>query len=434
MSGSRRRVVITGIGAATPLGLTAHDTWKNVIEGRSGIATVTLTDMTGSPVTIAGEVKGFDPHLAVGPFRPGPDMEITQAMSTKDIRKFGRFVHLAMVAGLEAYGDSGLDPHRQRIDAHRMGVNIGVGMGGLNEIEEVHNDFLAKGYRRVTPFFIPMVIANMASGQLAITLNLQGSNLCNVTACTSSAHSLGESFRQIQRGDMDVIVAGGAEAVVGRLGIAGFASMKALSTRNDAPEKASRPWDRDRDGFVMGEGACITILEEYEHARKRGAKIYAEIKGYGLSSDAYHITSPSPEGEGGARAMRMALSDAGLNPEQIAYINAHGTSTPAGDLEEARAVARTFPRSSEHLNVSSTKSMTGHLLGAAGAIESMFCALAIRDGVIPPTINLDNPDPACADLKLDFTPLRAVEKRVDYALSNSFGFGGTNASLIFGRV
>lgn len=434
MSNSPRRVVVTGIGAVTPLGLSAHDTWKSAVEGKSGIGTITLTDMTGSPVTIAGEVKGFDPHRAVGPFKPTPDSEITQAMSTKDIRKFGRFVHLALVAGLEAYGDSELDQHRQKINPHRMGVNIGVGMGGLNEIEDVHNDFLAKGYRRVTPFFIPMVIANMASGQLAITLNLQGSNLCNVTACTSSAHSLGESFRQIQRGDMDIIVAGGAEAVVGRLGIAGFASMKALSTRNDAPEKASRPWDRDRDGFVMGEGACVTILEEYEHAKRRGAKIYGEIKGYGLSSDAYHITSPSPEGEGGARAMKLALADARLNPEQIAYINAHGTSTPAGDTEEARAIARTFPRAPEHLHVSSTKSMTGHLLGAAGAIEAIFSILAIRDGVIPPTINLDNLDPDCASLKIDFTANRAVRKRIDYALSNSFGFGGTNGSLIFGRV
>ena len=339
-----------------------------------------------------------------------------------------------MAAGLEAYGDSGLDPIRDRLDSQRMGINIGVGMGGLNEIEDVHNDFLAKGYRRVTPFFIPMVIANMASGQLSIMLNLRGVNLCNVTACSSSAHALGESFRQIQRGDVDVMIAGGAEAVVGRLGIAGFAAMRALSTRNDAPEKASRPWDRDRDGFVMGEGACVLVLEEYEFAKKRGAKIYGEIVGYGLSGDAYHMTTPSPEGEGGARAMRLALADAGLNPEQIGYVNAHGTSTPAGDAEEARAISRTFPNAAKHLRISSTKSMTGHLLGAAGAIEAMFSLLAIRDGRIPPTINLDHLDPACAELKLDFTAHHAVDCRLDYALSNSFGFGGTNGTLIVGRV
>lgn len=434
MPSMAKRVVITGLGAVTPLGLSAPASWKSAVEGRSGIGTITSTDMTGSPVTIAGEVKGFEPTAPCGPFKPTSQSTITQVMSTKDIRKFGRYVHLAVAAGLEAYGHSGLDSCRDKVNPHRMGVNIGVGMGGLNEIEEVHNDFLAKGYRRVTPFFIPMVIANMASGQLAILLNLQGSNLCNVTACTSSAHSLGESFRAIQRGDMDVIFAGGAEAVVGRLGIAGFSAMKALSTRNDAPERASRPWDRDRDGFVMGEGACVLILEELEHARRRGAKILGEIKGYGLSSDAYHITSPSPEGEGGARAMKMALQDAGLNPEQIGYINAHGTSTPAGDVEEARAVARTFPNASKHLHLSSTKSMTGHLLGAAGAIEAMFGLFTIREGVIPPTINLENLDPACAELKLDFTANRPVEKKVDYVLSNSFGFGGTNGSIVLGRI
>jgi 3-oxoacyl-[acyl-carrier-protein] synthase II len=345
----------------------------------------------------------------------------------------GRYVHLALVAGLEAYGDSGLDALRSKLDSDRIGVNIGVGMGGLPEIEAVHDDFLAKGYKRVTPFFIPQVIPNMASGQLSILLNLRGPNVCNVTACTSSAHSIGESMRQIQRGDADVMIAGGAEAVIGKLGIAGFAAMRALSTRNETPEKASRPFDKDRDGFVMSEGAAVLVLEELEFAKKRGAKIYGEVKGYGLSGDAYHMTSPSPDGEGGYRAMKMALQNSGLNHEQIGYVNAHGTSTPAGDSEEAKAILRLFPNGPKHLQVSSTKSMTGHMLGAAGAIEAIFSILAIREGKIPPTINLDSLDPICQSTGLNFTAHQTVEKRVDYALSNSFGFGGTNGSLIFGR-
>jgi 3-oxoacyl-[acyl-carrier-protein] synthase II len=350
------------------------------------------------------------------------------------MRRVGRFVHLSLAASLEAYGDSGLDAIRSKISPDRIGANIGVGMGGLPEIEDVHNDMLAKGYRRITPFFIPQVIPNMAAGQLSILLNLQGPNLCNVTACTSSAHSIGESFRQIQRGDAEVMITGGAEAVIGRLAMGGFASMRALSTRNDAPTKASRPFDVERDGFVMGEGAATLVLEEYEHAKKRGAKIYGEIIGYGLSGDAYHMTSPAPEGEGGRRAMAMAVKDAKINPDNVGYINAHGTSTPAGDVEEARAISRVFPNGPKHLHVSSTKSMTGHLLGAAGAIEAMFSLLAIRDGRIPPTTNLDQLDPGCAELGLDFTANRTVEKRISMALSNSFGFGGTNASLIFARV
>jgi 3-oxoacyl-[acyl-carrier-protein] synthase II len=433
----KRRVVITGMGAVTPLGLNVQETWRNALEGRSGIARITSFDTTDCPVTIAGEVKGFDVTRPAGPFTPDPkhpENTVTQAANTKDARRVGRFVHLALSAGLEAYADSGLDSIRNQISPERIGTNIGVGMGGLNEIADVHLEFLNKGYRRVTPFFIPQVIANMASGQLSILLDLRGPNLCNVTACTSSAHSMGESMKIIQRGDADVMVVGGAEAVVGKLGIAGFASMKALSTRNDAPEKASRPFDVGRDGFVMGEGAAVLILEEYEFAKRRGAKIYGELVGYGLSGEAYHMTSPSPEGEGGARAMQMALKDSGLNPDQVGYINAHGTSTPAGDAEEARAIARTFPNGQKHLHISSTKSMTGHLLGAAGAIESVFSLLAIKNGLIPPTINLDELDPSCAELGLDFTANRAAEKRFDYALSNSFGFGGTNASLIFGRV
>lgn len=429
-----KRVVVTGIGAVTPLGLSASETWANALAGKSGVSHLTLFDTTDCPVTFGAEVKGFDVTRPMGPFHPSPDHTVTQAANTKEARKVGRFCHLALAAGLEAYGDSGLDAIRAQIDPERIGINIGAGMGGLPEIEDVHNDFLAKGYRRITPFFILQAIPNVASGQLSILLNLKGPNLCNVTACSSSAHSLGESYRQIQRGEADIMIAGGAEAVICKIGIGGFAAMRALSTRNEEPHRASRPYDVDRDGFVMGEGSAVMVLEEYEFAKKRGAKIYGEIKGYGLSGDAYHITSPAPEGEGGYRAMKMALASSGLNAEQIGYINAHGTSTPAGDAEEASAIGRLFPDGPKHLHVSSTKSMTGHLLGAAGALEAMFSLLAIRDSRIPPTINLDNLDPACAALGLNFTPHTAVEKRLDYALSNSFGFGGTNASLIVGRV
>ncbi|MCM2321693.1 MAG: beta-ketoacyl-ACP synthase II [Oligoflexia bacterium] len=431
-----RRVVITGIGAVSPLGLSAPETWRNALEGRSGAAPIALFDTKDCPVTFAAEVKGFDVTRQVGPFRPNPATPdiVTQAANSKEARRVGRYVHFALAAGLEAYGDSGLDTLRATLDPTRVGVNIGVGMGGLPEIADVHTELMTKGYRRITPYFIPQVIPNMAAGQLSILLNLQGPNLCNVTACSSSAHSLGESFKQIQRGDADIMFSGGAEAVISPLGIGGFAAMRALSSRNDAPEKASRPFDVGRDGFVMGEGAAILVLEEFEHARRRGARIYGEIVGYGLSGDAYHMTSPAPEGEGGRRAMAMALRDARLNPEQIGYINAHGTSTPAGDVEEARAVARLFPDGRRHLHISSTKSMMGHLLGAAGAIEGLLSILAIREGRIPPTINLDQLDPGCAELGLDFTANRTVEKPLQYALSNSFGFGGTNASLVFGRV
>jgi 3-oxoacyl-[acyl-carrier-protein] synthase II len=438
-TGQKRRVVVTGIGAVSPLGLTARETWASALEGKPGVGKITLFDATDCPVQIAGEVKGFDYTRPFGPFHPrassaGPGEPLTQAANSKDARRVGRFVHFALVAGLEAYGDSGLDTARAQISPERIGVNIGVGMGGLPEIEAVHNEYLEKGYKRITPFFIPQVIANMASGQLSILLNLQGPNVCNVTACTSSAHSLGESMRHIQRGDADVMIAGGSEAVVCRLGIGGFAAMRALSTRNDSPATASRPYDRDRDGFVMGEGSAVLVLEEYEHARRRGARIYGELKGYGLSGDAYHMTTPAPEGDGGRRSMAMAMKDAELNPEQVGYVNAHGTSTPAGDVEEARAIRKIFPDGPQHLHVSATKSMTGHLLGAAGAIEAVFSVLAVKEGRIPPTINCENLDDGCKELGLDFTLGRAVEKRVDYAISNSFGFGGTNATLIFGKI
>ncbi len=434
----KRRVVVTGIGAVSPLGLTAGESWKNAIEGRSGIGKISLFDPTDCSVQIAGEVKGFDVTKPIpAPLQPRPlanppEAPITVAANPKDARKIGRFSHFAMAAGLEAYADSGLDAHRAKIDPTRMGVNIGVGMGGLPEIEEVHNAFLEKGYRRITPFFITQSIPNLAAGMVSILLDLKGPNLCNTTACTSSAHSIGESMWQIRRGDADIMLAGGSEAVVCKLGIGGFAAMRALSARNDSPETASRPYDTERDGFVMGEGAAVLVLEEYEHAKKRGAKIYAEIAGYGLSADAYHITSPSVEGEGGGRAMDAALADAGISGAQVDYVNSHGTSTPAGDTEEARAIAKRVDKSKVH--VSSTKSMTGHLLGAAGALEAVFSVLACRDGKIPPTMNVTKLDPECEALGLNFTLGKSVAKSVKYAISNSFGFGGSNASIVFARV
>lgn len=433
------RVVVTGMGAVTPLGLTAEATWKAACEGQSGIATITRFDPKDLPVRFAGEVRGIDFTESFSPLFPhGQTGEnpLTQAIHPKDLRRFGRFTQLALVAGVAAYRDSGLDAIRGQISPEDMGINIGVGMGGLPEIEEVHTEFLAKGPRRVSPFFIPQVIPNLASGQLSIILGLEGPNLCNVTACASSAHSIGESFRSIRRGEAKVMIVGGAEAVISPLGIAGFASMRALSTRNDDPARASRPYDKDRDGFVMGEGAVVLVIEEYEHAKKRGAKIYAELKGYGATSDAYHITTPAPEGAGGFRAMSIAMKDAGLNSSELGYVNTHGTSTPAGDAEEAIAVAKLSTATgtpSRKLAVSSTKSMTGHLLGAAGALEAMFCVLALRDQIVPPTINLESLDPACKDLPLDFVTGTARPYKMQSALSNSFGFGGTNASLVLAQ-
>lgn len=428
------RVVVTGLGCVTPIGSNRKETWEAALAGRSGISHITQFDTTGCPCQIAGEVKGFQPTAEIEEIRPYPNGEPTrQALSEKDAKKMGRFSQLALVAGAEAYLDSGLDSFRREIPAERMGVNIGVGMGGLGEIEAVHEKFLEKGYRRITPFFIPQVIANLASGNLSILLNLRGPNLCNLTACSSSAHSLGEAYELLRRGQADVMVAGGSESVICKLGVGGFTAMKALSTRNEEPEKASRPFDVDRDGFVMGEGAAVLILERLEVAKKRGAKIYGEILGYGLSGDAHHVTLPAPEGEGGFRAMKMALESAGLSPEKVGYINTHGTSTPAGDVEEARAIARLFPKGPEHLHLSSTKSMTGHLLGAAGALEVVFSLLSTQENKIPPTINLDQLDPGCQELRLDFTANQAVEKNVEVALSNSFGFGGTNACVVVGK-
>jgi 3-oxoacyl-[acyl-carrier-protein] synthase II len=431
-----KRVVVTGVGIVSPVGNDRETAWSNIVAGKSGISKITLFDFKDCTAQFAGEVKDFVPSFTLEqPLYPrGKDgAPVTQPISPKDVKKMDRFIHLSMKACIEAYQDSGLDAVRDQISATEIGINIGVGMGGLPGIEDTHATLLEKGFRRVSPFFIPQVIPNLAAGQVSITLNTQNTNYCSVSACASSAHSIGESYRTIQRGEATVMFAGGAESVVCALGIGGFAAMRALSTRNDAPEKGSRPFDVDRDGFVMGEGAATLILEEYEFAKKRGAKIYAEVCGYGASSDAFHITQPLEDGSGGYRAMENALKESGIATADVDYVNAHGTSTPLGDIQESKAVARLL-KDAKNLHVSSTKSMTGHLLGAAGAIEAAFSVLSIRDGVVPPTINLDNLDPACAETGLNFTPNVAVKKPVNVAISNSFGFGGTNVSLMFKKV
>ncbi len=430
------RVVITGIGMVSPTGLTRESSWSAIMEGRSGIGKISLFDPGDCSCQIAGEVKGFDPTTPLpAPLHPrGPEgAAVTQAVTAREMKRMDRFIHLALVAGVEAYADSGLDSARSQISPTEIGVNIGVGMGGLPGIEDTHNTLLDKGIRRISPFFIPMVIPNLAAGQLSILLNTQNTNTCSVSACASSAHAIGESYRTIQRGEATVMIAGGAESVVCALGIGGFAAMRALSTRNEEPTRASRPFDSGRDGFVMGEGSAVLILEDYEFAKKRGAKIYAEIAGYGATSDAFHITQPLEDGDGGYRAMKNALTESGLPADAMDYINTHGTSTPLGDAQEAAAIQRLFP-SNSRLHISSTKSMTGHLLGAAGAIEAAFSALSIRDSVVPPTINLETLDPKCAETGLNFTPNNAVRKPVRVAMSNSFGFGGTNVSLLFKKV
>ena len=417
-----KRVVVTGAGTVNPLGLSSQESWSNLLGGHSGIGPITLFNATEAPVRFAGEVKNLD-------------VTASGAVSPKDVKKFGRFTQLGLVAGLQAYVDSGLSSVRDQIASERMGVNIGVGMGGLPEIQSVYQDFQERGYRRITPFFILQSIPNLVSGQLSILLGLKGPNHCNVTACATSAHSIGESFRLIQSGRVDVMLAGGAEAVICELAIGGFASMKALSLRNDSPTEASRPFDQDRDGFVVGEGATVLVLEEYDRAKRRGAKIYGEILGYGATSDAYHLASPAPEGEGAGRAIQEALYEAQLNPESIDYVNAHATSTPAGDIEEARAVHRVLGEKRAHkLAMSSTKSSTGHLLGAAGATEALFSLLALRDQVIPATRNLEKLDAECADFNIEFVAKEPKQAKLNYALSNSFGFGSTNGCLIFGKV
>lgn len=408
---TRRRVVVTGLGLVTPLGIGVSETWDALIKGKSGIGRITQFDASTYPVQIAAEVKNFDP---------------SQYIEQKEIKKMDRFIHFAIAASDMAIKDSGLKITPE--NAERVGVIIGSGMGGLPMIEHYHQVLLEKGHRRISPFFIPMIIINLAAGQVSIKYGAKGPNSSPCTACATGSHSIGDAFKIIQRGDADVMIAGGTEAVITPMGIAGFTAMKALSTRNDEPEKASRPFDAQRDGFVMGEGAGIIILEELEDAIKRGAKIYAEIIGYGMSGDAYHITSPAPEGEGAARCMEAALKDAGIKPEDVQYINAHGTSTKYGDELETMAIKKVFGKHAYSLAVSSTKSMTGHLLGAAGGVEAVITILSIYHNIVPPTINLENPDPAC---DLDYVPNVARRMEVNCAISNSFGFGGTNASLVF---
>jgi 3-oxoacyl-[acyl-carrier-protein] synthase II len=432
----RRRVAVTGLGAVTPVGLTAPATWASLIGGRSGIGPITRFDATGCNARIAGEVRDYDPTAPIAvPVHPrgaGND-PVTSPLTPKDLRKLGRFTHLGLGAGLEAYVDSGLDGARSGLPSERIGVNLGVGLGGLPEIVAMHETWRVGGFRKISPFFILQSAPNILSGQMAILLNCRGPNMSVASACATSGHTLGESARMIQRGDADVMIAGGAEAVITQVAVGAFAQMKALSTRNDAPEKASRPYDADRDGFVIGEGAVIFVLEEMEHARRRGARIYAELSGYGATADAHHLSSLAPEAEGSRRSMELSLADAGVSAERVAYVSAHATSTPGGDGEEAAAIAAVFAQAKRGLHVSAVKSMTGHLLGAAGALGALAAVLAIDRGIVPPTLNLDNLDPACAALGLDFTAHTAVRKQVDVALANSFGFGGTNASLVFSR-
>jgi 3-oxoacyl-[acyl-carrier-protein] synthase II len=431
-----RRVVITGIGAITPLGNTQLANWSALTAGRSGIARITRFDASGCTAQIAGEVKDFNPTapLAVALHPRGPAGEpLSAAISPKEVKKMGRFTHLGLTAGIEAYIDSGLEAVRAQLPSERVGVNIGVGLGGLPEIVAMHETWQQGGFRKISPFFILQTAPNILSGQLAIQLDCRGPNMSIASACATSGHALGESLRVIQRGEADVMFAGGAEAVITPIAIGAFAQMRALSTRNDAPERASRPYDTERDGFVMGEGAVILVLEEREHARRRGARIYAELRGYGATADAFHLSSLPPQAEGSRRAMALALADGNVAPERVGYVSAHATSTPGGDGEEAAAIAAVFARGRDTLHVSAVKSMTGHLLGAAGALGAMAATLAVHHGVVPPTINLENLDPVCAALGLNFTPNHAVEKRIDFALTNSFGFGGTNASLLVGR-
>jgi len=427
-----RRVVITGIGAVTPCGNSAAETWASLVAGRSGIQRITRFDATGCAAQIAGEVRNFDPTRPLPqPLHPrGAAETVTHAFTPKDVKKFGRFTHLGAAAAVEAYADSGLDAHRGTLSAERMGVNLGVGLGGLPEMESTHDTWKAGGFRKISPFFIIQIAPNLLAGQVSLVLDFRGPNMSVASACATSGHALGEAATAIARGDADVMIAGGSESTVTPLAIGAFAQMRALSTRNDAPGHASRPYDRDRDGFVLSEGSVVFLLEEREQAMKRGARIYAELRGYGASADAYHLSALAPGAEGSARAMRSALDRSGLMPADIDYVSAHATSTPGGDGEEAAAIATVFAGSKEALHVSGVKSMTGHLLGGAGAMGVFAAVLAIRDGVVPPTINLENIDPACAQTGLNFTPNIAVKKTVRAALANSFGFGGTNASLV----
>ncbi len=408
---AKRRVVVTGLGIISPVGNSVKEAWDNILAGRSGIRPITRFDATAFATRFGGTIEGFDPKDYINP---------------KDARKMDPFIHYGIAAANQALQDSGLEITEE--NAERVGVAIGSGIGGINWIENGHKGYLDGGPRKLSPFFIPGAIINMVSGHLSIIHGIKGPNISIVTACTTGTHNIGEAGRMIAYGDADVILAGGAEFATTPTGLGGFASARALSSRNDDPEAASRPWDKDRDGFVLSDGAGVLVLEEYEHARKRGATIYAELAGFAMNGDAYHMTLPSEGGEGASRCMELALKDGGVNAEEIDYINAHGTSTPAGDVAETKAVKRTFGDHARKLVVSSTKSMTGHLLGAAGGVEAVFSVLAIRDQVAPPTINLDNPDPEC---DLDYAPHTAREMPIRVAVSNSFGFGGTNGTVLF---
>jgi 3-oxoacyl-[acyl-carrier-protein] synthase II len=406
-----RRVVITGMGMLTPLGANLNTSWNNIKEGKSGIDVISSFDAEPFPTFIGGQVPAFD---------------MDQYIPKKESRRMDMFIQYGMVAGMQAFDDSGLEVTPE--NANRIGLAIGAGIGGLNSIENTHNDLLKGGARKMSPFFVPGAIINMIAGNLSIKYGMRGPNLSIVTACTTGVHNIGHAARMIAYGDADAMLAGGAENATGNLGIGGFCAMKALSKRNEEPQRASRPWDKDRDGFVLSDGAGVMMVEELEHAKKRGAKIYAELVGFGMSGDAYHMTSPPADGYGAALSMENAIKDAKVNLSEIDYINAHGTSTPAGDKAEAQAVKTVFGDHAKNLMVSSTKSMMGHLLGAAGAVESIISVLALNDGVAPPTINLDNPDEGC---DLDFVAHTAKEKSMNYTLCNSFGFGGTNGSVLF---
>ena len=409
---SKRRVVVTGLGLITPVGIGVAESWANIINGQSGIGKITKFDCSSFPSQVAGEVKNFDPLAYIPP---------------KDARRMDTFIQFGIAAGIEAFKDSGIEVNDS--NSERIGVSVGSGIGGINLIESTGEVFDEGGVRKVSPFFIPGTIINMISGNLSIMLNLKGPNVSIVTACTTGTHSIGDAARMIEYGDADVMLAGGSEAAITELSVAGFSSAKALSSRNDDPKTASRPWDRDRDGFVIGEGAGVMVLEEYEHAKQRGAKIYAELSGYGMSADAYHITAPNMDGP--RRSIVNALKNAHVNTDNVQYINAHGTSTPLGDLNETNAIKASFGNYAKNLVVNSTKSMTGHLLGGAGGIESVFTVLAIHNQISPPTINIFNQDPEC---DLDYCANEARPMKIEVALKNNFGFGGTNGSLVFKRL
>jgi 3-oxoacyl-[acyl-carrier-protein] synthase II len=411
---SKRKVVVTGLGIISPVGNSVAEAWSSILAGKSGITNITKFDASAFASQVAGEVKGFD---------------VDQYLSPKESRRMDTFIQYGLAAGIQAVRDAGLEVTDE--NAERIGVSIGSGIGGLQLIEDTDQVYRESGPRKISPFFIPGTIINMISGNLSIMYGFKGPNIAIVTACTTATHAIGDAARLIEYGDADVMIAGGAEAAITRLAVGGFASARALSTRNDDPATASRPWDTDRDGFVIGEGAGVLVLEEYEHAKRRGAKIYCELAGFGMSADAYHMTSPSESGEGAARCMRNAMKNAGINADEVDYVNAHGTSTPAGDVAETQAVKGYFGDHAKKVAVSSTKSMTGHLLGAAGGIEAVFSALAIRDQVAPPTINIFNQDPQC---DLDYVPNVARNMKINVAISNSFGFGGTNGTLVFRKA